>query len=290
MYVPGRLIPRRDLKHMALTGWTLETPAAFKSIPASDDDVIICCKQFWSDQVLSQKPMLLLPASRLQKLRGPAPTVACRPNKLSARCLREYRNTADKISEAPWNMTEGANYLRGWCAANEAGEIPNPAPPGWVVSDVNSIPLWIDKPISEEWRKYAPKAATPIQVFDAPGQQAAGRGVHPVARGRGRGRGRGGAGRGRGRGGEQRELSDHDGGGPEDLDEELAEGDGDSLGPAEPQHAPADGPGVHAAPPPAPVRPRGCPRCKYCAAGCATCKRPGYTPRGLMLKRPAASG
>ena len=175
------MVPRRDIQHMSLQEWGLTIPHVYRRCPESPDDVFLCCKQFWGDQKLAQAPMLILPASEKVKLKTPGPTKACPPNQMTERALREFTKTATAIEKSPWNMKEAAAYLKMWCEANKAGEIPNPLPPGWVVTKQNSIPLWKDKPLELEWQKYAPGKPAPIQVAE--------RRPEPGRGGRGRGRG-----------------------------------------------------------------------------------------------------
>eukprot|EP00959_Pyramimonas_sp_CCMP1952_P116583 2436577-Pyramimonas_sp.AAC.1 len=108
------------------------------------------------------------------KLKTPGPTKPCPPNKMTDRSIREFTKTAEAISKSPWNMKEAASYLLMWCEANKSGEIPNPVPPGWVVSTQNSIVLWKDRPLETEWQKYAPGKPAPIQVAERGGGRGGG--------------------------------------------------------------------------------------------------------------------
>lgn len=130
------------------------------------DDVIVCCKQHWSDMCLSQPPFLALPHAHLTKLLGDGPTEPLPRNKLSARHLAEYKKSATKVGEMPWNMQAAKDYLQTWCRQNESGSWPAPHPLGWVVSPATSHPVWRHQQLepSEEWVKYAPGRPAHMQI------------------------------------------------------------------------------------------------------------------------------
>ena len=73
-----------------------------QDIPPHPDDVVLCSKQYWSDNVLAQPPTLLLPHAYMPKL-SKAPTIASETNEMSSRQLREYRKTAEQVDTAPWS-------------------------------------------------------------------------------------------------------------------------------------------------------------------------------------------
>ena len=70
-----RFVARRDLPRMMLPGWEIKVPSCMAHLTPDPADVVMCAKQFWSDHVLSQPPMLVLPISHLQKLHGAGPTI-----------------------------------------------------------------------------------------------------------------------------------------------------------------------------------------------------------------------
>lgn len=51
-----RFVLRRDLPSIVLPGWEIETPNLFVGLEPNPGDVIMCAKQWWSDQVLAQPP------------------------------------------------------------------------------------------------------------------------------------------------------------------------------------------------------------------------------------------
>ena len=69
---------------------------------------------------LTQKPTLILPASRI-KLVDPEPKIVLQKNKLSDRQIAEFRKTADAISQPPWRLVKAASYLTTLCDENVVG-------------------------------------------------------------------------------------------------------------------------------------------------------------------------
>ena len=170
-----RFVNRIDLAQMTLPGWDVETPSDFATCESHPCDVIMCAKQLFSDAVLSQPPLLVWPNGKTFPQMMSGPTQAMKRNELGANELREYRKTAGKIAEKPWHMEKAAKYLREWCDANVAGEFPNPTSLGWAVEheveDVVTGEVASRPCFSDEWKQYAPQAATRIEVSAALGRQ-----------------------------------------------------------------------------------------------------------------------
>ena len=109
--------------------------------------------------------MIVLPIGYLKKLSTEGPTSVVARNKLPERSLKEFRKTAEKISEAPWNMDEAASYLNKWCSDNEVGTHPTPMALEWIVDKVKVLTVEEQrKPLPDEWRHYAPGAAAQMTI------------------------------------------------------------------------------------------------------------------------------
>lgn len=91
-------------------------------------DAILLCKHEMHSRELCQMPQLLLPAARLAQLKSSQPLTPLQTNEMSLEEIREFRKTARKIEEEPWNLQDGGNYLRGLCDRAENGPAPRPAP------------------------------------------------------------------------------------------------------------------------------------------------------------------
>lgn len=175
------------------------------------NDVFLLCKQFMHSSSLTQKPTLILPASRAMSL-NPLPEVTLERNKLSDRQVAEFRKTARAISEPPWKLERASEYLSTLCDENQSHRVHEPPPLVFFRSgpeDLQRLQAVRDQSgPPEELLTFAPgtprkvvASMRPILQQGASEEIAAGRG----ARGRGRGRGRQpsrGRGRGRGKGSE----------------------------------------------------------------------------------------
>lgn len=225
----------------------------------ADGDVFLLCKQFMHSTSLSQKPVLLMPVSRLSRVHPAGPTQVVARNDLGDRTIREFRKTALAVSEAPWGMVRARAYLEHLCQENESQRLPCPPPLVFINTTAEELVQLIDQREQQglpvELTDFAPGTPRRVVVTDAAPKDPPGRG-----RGRGHGRARGRArGRGRGRGrhsasdgaegdnGEDGDGGGHGGGqGGRGDDQDDADGDhedGDSgppspgmPGPAVPAH------------------------------------------------------
>lgn len=155
-----RFVARRDLQHMVLPNWEIEE---MPGVPPDPDDVIMCAKQFWSDQTLAQKPVAVMPKPFLAKLQK-LPSIVDDRTKMSEKTLKEYRKTAAKIDALPWNMRNAAEYLRTWCQDNEMGKLSEPLQLQWVVDNTKVVPMDEPAVFSDEWKRYAPQQAAMVTV------------------------------------------------------------------------------------------------------------------------------
>ena len=64
-----RMVSRKDLGDMHMPqGWQVMVPECFSDLPAHPKDVVMCCKQFWSDDYMAQPPTLVIPYIDLSQL------------------------------------------------------------------------------------------------------------------------------------------------------------------------------------------------------------------------------
>lgn len=162
----------------------------------NDSDVFLLCKHFMHSSCLTQKPTLLLPASRLGNV-GLQPTQTISRNKLSDRQLAEFRKTARQIAEPPWSLLRASDYLNRLCDDNASEKVHDPPPlvffnsSGEEIDGFQALRDRADPP--EDLLNFAPGTPRKVVVNLQPrgrgggGDAARGR----PARGRGRGRGRG---------------------------------------------------------------------------------------------------
>ena len=161
-----RFLSRRDVGLMKLPGWELITPSVFEKCEVDGSDVVMCTKQWWSDNVLSQPPIVVLPAEVAKKLSHGPDTIKCR-NKLSDRSVREFRKTACEVNKKPWAMGRAANYLNTWVENNIGSVFPAPPALGWVLQEVSQELADLQrsqKPAYDEWSRYAPQQPVKIEV------------------------------------------------------------------------------------------------------------------------------
>ena len=95
-----RFLQLRDLPQLNLPGWELEIPTVFQGHVKHPQDVVMVCKQFWSDVRLAQPPMLWIPYSRFAQL-GRFPTAPQDRNTLSDRHIKEYKKAAVEVVKKP---------------------------------------------------------------------------------------------------------------------------------------------------------------------------------------------
>jgi hypothetical protein len=85
----------------------------FANDPVHNNDCVCLFKQFLSSTELTQRPIVTLPFDRLQKLMYqnlcPLPR-----NVLTRKAITEFRKTAKVISNPPWGLTRGAEFLEKW--------------------------------------------------------------------------------------------------------------------------------------------------------------------------------
>ena len=158
-------------------------------------DVFLLCKHYMHSTCLTQKPTLLLPANRLEKI-GPAPTQHLPRNTLSERQLGEFKKTARLISEAPWSLTQASNYLMELCDNNQAQRHQGPPELKFFVESQDTLRLRESERLAagppEELLTFAP--GTPkkvvVNLHPVPKPKAKPK-ANASGKGRGRGRGRG---------------------------------------------------------------------------------------------------
>ena len=255
--------------------------------------MFLLCKQFMHSSTLTQPPTLLLPAARLQRLSGLPDKILSR-NKLSDRQLKEFRRTARIISQPPWSLQRGCEYLQGMCDDNESGREHQPPQ----IQYFNTCP----EALGVLQAQRAAAGPPPDVVNFAPGtprkvvvRMRPPREPQPEVRGRGRGRGHRGRGRGKGKGKGKQDCDDHDVAAVAAEPEVAADEPQDDAEPA-PPHGP-EVPGAEAAAPgvaangkrgmadvvsPEGKRYRqstvdqqsrlGCNKCKFAVGGCRRCK------------------
>ena len=83
-----RFLQLRDLPQLTLPGWALAIPTVFQGHATHPQDVVMVCKQFWSDDRLAQPPLLWIPHSRFALL-GRFPTAPQDRNILPDRQINE---------------------------------------------------------------------------------------------------------------------------------------------------------------------------------------------------------
>ncbi len=162
-----RFVRRRDLARHVSPGVEdlLVVPQEFASDPVTPNDCILLLKQWVCSTELSQEPLLVLPAARLDRL---DPTDSIEPvprNTLTDQARREYKKTAARFGDAPWNLTDAETYLREWVKRNEDGEKDSPGAVNFVLHG---------RPVSEEstegpailplWGTFAPGPPRVVNV------------------------------------------------------------------------------------------------------------------------------
>ena len=134
-----------------------------------DDDVVLLCKARMASLKMSQQALVILPAQHASVLEQQVLEPAKR-NSLSDRQLSEFRKTASAVGKAPWGLTRAEEYLRQWCANNEAETWPKP--PAMIVditkklepkldtelnlTTVGEKPMVCGLPRDEVFRQFAP--------------------------------------------------------------------------------------------------------------------------------------
>jgi len=157
-----RFLRREDLKIMDLPGWEVETPEVFKDVPQSPKDTIMLCKHFWSDDRLSQPPVVVFPHKYLERL-PPCPTRSAARNPVKT--VKEFLKTATEIEKPPWKMHAAAQYLRMWLYMNETScHKSDPLPLKWVADAKYPSTIGVVKPPLEDITKYAPQPPAKITV------------------------------------------------------------------------------------------------------------------------------
>ena len=161
----------------------------------SPGDVFLLCKQFMHSSTLTQKPTLILPASRIQ-LVDPEPKMVLPKNKLSDRQIAEFRKTATAISEPPWSLLKASRYLTALCDDNVLGNQGVPPQLVYFLTPADAL---------ENLQRARDNAGPPEDILNfAPGtprkvvatlRAVTGERQQHQAKGRGRGKGRGRKGR-----------------------------------------------------------------------------------------------
>ena len=125
-------------------------------------------KQYMCSTQLSQQPLLLLPFQKLQSLKSPKPTRAIPTKELNAKTVQEFRKTAAKIEQSPFDLMDGSNYLRGLCDRSERGEYPHALP--LCLYELRHDPFQCQQEEVQEgdgFRDFAPGTPKRMQVHDA---------------------------------------------------------------------------------------------------------------------------
>ena len=138
----------------------------FSSEQAHPNDCVLLLKQWMSSQELAQPPVLLLPHSRLANL-TPDTLVPLERNALASNALKEYRKTAKKIAEKPWNLKEGADYLQDWTSRNEDKIADQPAPCNFVRHGRHPSEATSSMTLPSGWENYAPRAPRVVEIKTA---------------------------------------------------------------------------------------------------------------------------
>ena len=174
----------------------------FEKDAQGPDDAILLTKHFLASPVISQNPILLLPASLVDKLPGRPNTVMPR-NWMERTMLKEFRKTAAAIVKEPWCLMEASKYLLEWCAANEARTEYTPWNMQFVFETLKTLPQV--PMIAIDWQDFCPNVPDTVTV-ERLRKRAQGRGAGDATHGNLGSRGGRAAGRGRldGRGGGRR--------------------------------------------------------------------------------------
>jgi hypothetical protein len=162
-----RFILRADLDKLLPKGTEVEVPEIFREEPPDQADVFMLAKEFWSSDRLSQAPLLFLPKVVANKLAPGGPVVTMERNRLSDEQLRQFRRTAAKAGEPPWNLVRAERYLNQWCLENERAAWPQPVRLQFVVDGggVERWQGWESEALEhDEWLRYASGAPAPIKV------------------------------------------------------------------------------------------------------------------------------
>ena len=172
-----RIVPRAHLKQYAgHAAWAIEKArlhvigslndlsprqdVAEGTVAQQQRDAILLCKHEMHSRELCQMPQLLLPAARLDQLKSSEPTEPLQTNEMSQEEIREFRKTARKIEEDPWNLQDGGNYLRGLCDRAENGPAPRPAPLTFYQRCID-----LGTPMQAcHWKDFAPDAPKRVEV------------------------------------------------------------------------------------------------------------------------------
>ena len=191
--------------------------------------MFLLCKHFMHSSVLTQPPTLLLPAARLQRVSG-LPSKLLPRNTLSERQLKEFRKTARLISQPPWSLQRGCEYLQGMCDDNQSGREHQPPEIKYFNTSPEALGVLQAQRAAAgpppDLVNFAPGTPRKVVVRIRPPREA-----EPGQEDRGRGRGRGRRGRGKGRGK----------GAGKQGDGEAANVDGEVAGGAIPAAAARDG-------------------------------------------------
>ena len=102
-----RFVSRMDLPQMVLPGWELETPSNVQPYGPRPGYIFMCAKQWWSDPVLAQQPLLVLPQALLDRLPAGGPEHVLPSATLMQRSLDQYQKTSHRIKESHMGTDEG---------------------------------------------------------------------------------------------------------------------------------------------------------------------------------------
>ncbi len=183
-----RFVTRRELPTLNLGSWNLQVPPVLACYSEHPDDVVLLTKEFWSSEDLAHPPLLVWPQGMMAShVLGRTPATLCPRNKLSEKQLQEFRKTAAKVKDEPWNLHAAAVYLTRWCdrnAVDSKQDSPIRDVLCWgFVPEISIRRRWQLAPLavgdpeaSDEWLRYAPGAPAAISLRAATAKRP-----HPTA-------------------------------------------------------------------------------------------------------------
>lgn len=139
----------------------------------SGSDAVLLVKHWISSTMLSQKPMVVLPAAKAAELRWETlADLRASRNELLPRAMAEYRKTAADIAAPPWELKAAAEYLVDWVGRNERKEWGAPPQlhvmPGGPREGPEPCP-----PQPSAWRDFAPEAPRLVAIAKPPPKRRA---------------------------------------------------------------------------------------------------------------------
>ena len=109
---PSRANPLNFYLPTALRGFEV-----FAGMPEHPSDCVLLVKQWMCSRSLSQRPMLFLPKTFVEKLKHA--TLASVPrNPMSQEMKNKYLSTAAAVATPPWHLCAASKYLVDWVKAS----------------------------------------------------------------------------------------------------------------------------------------------------------------------------